>query len=63
VATWFLLTVKQVDTGKELKRVTWQMMRTVVLSTIQEINQSLNEICLPGQVPFCKTFTIIYTHQ
>jgi hypothetical protein len=43
-------TVQKVDTGKELKRVTWQMMRNIVHSTIQDIQSVLNELCLPGEV-------------
>jgi superfamily II DNA helicase RecQ len=38
-----------VDTGQELKRVTWSMLRVIVNSTIQAIESSLNEMNLPGQ--------------
>ncbi len=57
------VTVKQVDTGSELKRVTWQMMRNIVVSTIQEIETMLNEMCLPGQVHICaKSLRFILTN-
>ena len=38
-----------VDTGQELKRVTWNMMRVIVNSTIEAIELSLNQMKLPGQ--------------
>ena len=55
--------VTQVDTGKELKRVSWQMMRNIVHSTIHEIETLLNEMCLPGQVHICAEHVLTYhTH-
>lgn len=44
------LTCIQVDTGRELKRVTWNMMRTVICQTIAKVEMLLNQIKLPGQV-------------
>jgi hypothetical protein len=42
--------LQQVDTGKELKRVTWKMMRNIVASTIEDIEGVLDELRLPGKV-------------
>lgn len=40
----------QVDTGRELVRVTWGMMRSAIRATYESVTASLNEIGLPGQV-------------
>ena len=38
-----------IDTGQALKRVTWKMMRSVVESTIEAIESSLDEMKVPGK--------------
>ena len=40
----------QVDTGRELVRVTWGMMRSAIRATYDSVNAALDEIGLPGQV-------------
>ena len=40
----------QVDTGRELVRVTWAMMRSAINATYETVTAALNEIGLPGQV-------------
>lgn len=40
----------KVDTGRELKRVSWNMVRTIVSSTLESIESELDKIFLPGQV-------------
>ena len=40
----------QVDTGRELVRVTWSMMRNIILSTVESVTAALNQIQLPGKV-------------
>ena len=40
----------QVDTGRELARVTWGMMRDIISSSVEAVTTALNEIQLPGQV-------------
>ena len=38
-----------VDTGRELVRVTWKMMRSIISTTVTSIEAALDEIYLPGQ--------------
>ena len=38
-----------VDTGRELVRVTWKMMRSIISTTVTNIQAALDEIHLPGQ--------------
>jgi hypothetical protein len=47
--------VLKVDTGRELKRVTWSMVRTVVMTTLNDIQSELDKISLPGQVHYSVT--------
>ena len=38
-----------VDTGRELVRVSWNMMRSIISTTVTNIQAALDEIQLPGQ--------------
>ena len=42
-----------VDTGKEMVRVTWAMMRNIVHQTLQDVSELLDSIELPGKVKVC----------
>ena len=42
-----------VDTGKEMVKVTWGMMRTIIHQTLQNVSELLDSIELPGKVKVC----------
>ena len=42
-----------VDTGKEMVKVTWGMMRTIIHETLQNVSELLDSIDLPGKVKVC----------
>ncbi len=39
-----------VDTGRELVRVSWAMMRSIIAHTLDSVSKQLDSIKLPGQV-------------
>ena len=45
-----MTTCVQVDTGRELVRVTWGMMRSAINATYESVTAALDDIGLPGQV-------------
>ncbi len=59
--------VLKVDTGRELKRVTWNMVRTVVTTTLDDIQSELDKISLPGQVHIpsqgCMSDFVVYIYH
>ena len=46
----YLTPCAQVDTGRELVRVTWGMMRSAINATYESVTAALDDIGLPGQV-------------
>ena len=50
-----------VDTGKEMVRVTWAMMRNIVHQTLQDVSELLDSIELPGKVKVCYANIYVFT--